>query len=113
MTGAALAIFDGLMLHLCGGDLFFDGVVALETEFAVGFEQQAFGIRSVRVVASQTFAVLDRLMLRFGRFGKGIMTCGAKICAGLQQHLRVRVSMRIVAGGALAILGRLMLNLEF
>ena len=42
MAGDALAVLDGLMLHLCLGDLLLEIVVAFGAEFSIRFGEQLF-----------------------------------------------------------------------
>lgn len=75
--------------------------------------QQRFKSRTMGVVAGHTFAILDRLVLRFGvghlRLN-GVMTTETKGALDVDEHLRMASAMGIVTSGTAAIGDRAMLR---
>ena len=78
MAGAAFSVFHRLMFYFCGLVLLLEVVVALKAQLAIRFDQQALEVRRMRIMAAKAFAVLCRLVLRFGHFRKRIVARGAE-----------------------------------
>src|ERR1051326_9311055 len=113
VAGGALAVLDRLMFDLACGKLLFHVFMALEAQFAVRLEQQPFLRSRVRVMAGQTFAVLDWQVFAFAFGHRRVVAIQAERLARLEEQLLVEGFMRFMAGSAFPVVRRLMDDLHF
>ncbi len=111
MAGGTLTILHWLMFNLCTRHLLLDVLVALGAQRSHFLAQHTFYLRTMRIVAARTFAVLNGLMLYLG-FTKSVVAGPTQIRLRFQQHLGQRRSVCIVAARALTVFRRRMLHLE-